>query len=84
MNAVEHISWFGLGDLGTEPPEAMEVLVLGVLALHSGMVTDDGCERTCMSEGGFLMAFWLLAASTLGLRTCWTSSLLHEVCDAAG
>ena len=81
MNAVEDISWFGLGDLGTEPPDAMEVLVLGVLALHSGMVTDDGCERTCVSEGGILMAFWLLA--TLGLCTCW-SSLLHEVCDTAG
>lgn len=46
MDAVEYISWFGLGDLGAEPSDTLEMRVLGVLALHSGMVTDDGCERT--------------------------------------
>lgn len=84
MDAVENISWFGLGDLGAEPSDALEMRVLGVLALHSGMVADDGCERTRMSVGGVLMGVLLLATSTLGLGTCWTSSLLHEVCDTAG
>ena len=46
MNAVEYISWFCLGDLGAEPSDTLQVRVLGVLALHSGMMTDDGRERT--------------------------------------